>query len=292
MTWKEFAWDGFCFMAPSVWQVGKIGPRYLMLEDESGPALEIKSGRVKGRFSHKAHLRRLATLHGKKLREPLREDPIPSEWEKALDKYEAINFSWRGETIGGMGVLVYCAHCRRATLIQFYQKGRYQRKNIYRRILESFRDHRKDNQVIWSVFDIRAMLPERFKLVRHRFEAGAFELVFKTKAQKITLHRWGPASILLRDIDLIRFAQTMIPHHEGKVRYVIEAGNNAVEWGVKPSPSLWDQWWSKIKRKPAFQWYRLWHLEEKNRILGVLIQGKRAIDSRFLNLICTNYESI
>jgi hypothetical protein len=196
--------------------VGKIGAHYLMLEEESGPVLEVKWGEVRGSFSHQDHLRRLAALHGKELGESVKQCPLPAAWEKALGKFEATGFSWHGKRVGGMGVLLYCSTCHNATLIQFYQKGSSQTEKIAQRLLTSFRDHRQDNQVIWSLFDIRATIPEKFRLVRHRFEAGEFELAFASGGQKITLHRWGPASILLSGRDLVQFARTMLPHPQGE----------------------------------------------------------------------------
>jgi hypothetical protein len=292
MPWKEFAWNGIRFIAPAHWQVGRIGTRYLMLEEESGPVLEVKWGQVKGAFSHQGHLRRLSALHGKGLGESVRKCPLPREWEAALRKYKASGFSWHGGTIGGRGVLLHCPTCQNAALIQFYEKDSNQTKRIAQRLLGSFRDHRGDNQVIWSLFDIRAAIPEKFRLVRHRFEAGEFELAFASGGQKITLHRWGPASILLRDRDLIQFASTVLPHPRGEPRPVIGAGGKAVEWIVEPPPTRWGHWWGRIKAKSSFQWARLWHVEEKNRILGVRVEGRRIIDQGFLERICAGYESL
>jgi len=292
MAWKEFAWNGIRFLAPAAWQVGRIGARHLMLEEESGPVLEVKWGRVKGGFSHQAHLRRLGVLHGRELGKSVKHCPLPIAWEKALGKYEATGFSWRGETIRGMGVLLYCPTCQNATLIQFYQKGVNQQKKIPERLLASFRDHRQDNEVIWSLFDIRATIPEKFRLVRHRFEAGEFELAFASEGQKITLHRWGPASILLGDHNLVEFARTVLSHHQGEPYPVTVVGDKTVEWSVKPSRTRWVPWWSWIRAKSSFQWVRLWHVEGKNRILGVRAEGKKGVDPRFLERICAGYESL
>jgi len=292
MVWKEFAWNGIRFMAPPDWQVGKIGARYLMLEEESGPVLEVKWGRVKGSFSHHDHLRRLAAFQGRELRESVRQRPLPAAWKKALGKYEVTGFSWRGRTVGGMGVLLYCSTCQNATLIQFYKKGSDQREKSPQRLLASFRDHRQDNQIIWSLFDIRATIPEKFQLVRHRFEAGEFELAFAFGRQKITLHRWGPASIFLSGRDLVQFARTILPHHQEEPHPVIGVGGKVVEWSAKPPSTRYDHWWSWVREKSSFQWARLWHVEGKNRILAVRAEGKEAIDLRLLERICAGYESL
>ncbi|MFQ6078220.1 MAG: hypothetical protein ACE5NJ_03680 [Thermodesulfobacteriota bacterium] len=292
MAWKEFAWNGIRFLTPTAWQVGKIGTHYLMLEVESGPVLEVKWGRVEGGFSHESHLGRLSALHGKELGESVRQCPLPAAWEKALGKYAVTGFSWHGKTVGGVGVLLYCSTCQNATLIQFYGRGSNQKGKIPQRVLASFRDHRQDNQVIWSLFDIRATIPDRFQLVRYRFEAGEFEMTFACKGQKITLHRWGPASVLLCDGDLVQFARTVLPQGQGEPHSVTLVGTKAAEWSVNPSPTPWGHLWNWVRTKSSFQWFRLWHVEAKNRILGVRVEGKEAVDARFLERICAGYESL
>lgn len=286
------AWNGIRFMAPVNWQVGTIGTRYLMLEEESGPVLEIKWARIKGAFSHKAHLHRLATLHGRNLGKAVRESPLPPGWKKALGGYSAKAFSWHGKTVSGKGVILYCPTCQNATLIQFYHRDASKAENVSERLLASLRDHRQDNQVVWSVFDIRATIPNTFHLVRQRFEPGIFELEFMSKGQKVTLYRWGPASILLCDRDLVQFARAMLHISQVEPRSLSLAGRKAVEWNVTPPPSRWAHLWGRMKAKPSFQWYRLWHLEEKNCIFGVRIEGKRPLDTPFLDRICVGYESL
>jgi hypothetical protein len=263
-----------------------------MLEEESGPVLEVKWGEVRGSFSHQDHLRRLAALQGKELGESVKQCSLPAAWEKALGKFEATGFSWHGKTVGGMGVLLYCSTCHNATLIQFYQRGFNLSGKISERLLASFRDHRRDNEVIWSLFDIRARIPEKFQLVRYRFEAGEFELAFASGGQKITLHRWGPASILLCDRDLVQFARTVLPYAHREPHPVTVAGSKAVEWIVKTPSDGWGYWWSRIIARPPFQWFRLWHLEGKNRIHGVRAEAKKEVDPRFLERICAGYESL
>jgi hypothetical protein len=44
--------------------------------------------------------------------------------------------------------------------------------------------------------------------------------------------------------------------------------------------------------KASYYWLGLWHLEEKNRILGVRAEGKKPLDTELLDRICAHYESI
>jgi hypothetical protein len=289
---KEVAWNGIRFLSPREWELGKIGSRYLMLEDESGPVMEIKWGQIKGTFSHSAHLKRLSDFRGKGLGKSVSESPLPFGWEKALGSFESTGFSWRGTFLSGMGVILFCPTCRNATLIQFYQRDSGKLKRIYQPVLASFRDHRQDNQVVWSFFDIRAMMPGQYQLVRHRLDPGQFELVFESKGQQITLYRWGPASILLENRDLVEFAGAMVDTFGNEPHLVTQSNGKVVEWEVHPPLSRWKRLWGYIKTRRPFQEYRLWHIEEKNRILGVSAVGKKPFDTRLLEKIFSNYESI
>ena len=286
------AWNGVRFEMPASWEVEKIGNRYLMIVKNSKPMLELKWGRVKGKFSHRSQLRRLATSHRKHIGKTVKEDRLRPAWEKALSGYEAAAFSWHSNTIGGLGAVIYCSKCKNATLIQFFLKDLDSIKLVSRHVLGSFQDHRQDNQILWSIFDIRAIIPAEFKLVHHRFDAGEFELTFASKKHKITLQRWGLASILLRNSDLDAFAKKMARFSIGKTASKLKSGPFSVEWEASLPTNQWTRLRQRIKSGPNYQRIRIWYLEEKNRILSVKIEGKTKIGSDFFNRICDAYESL
>ncbi|MBW1840390.1 MAG: hypothetical protein JRI75_01150 [Deltaproteobacteria bacterium] len=289
---KEIAWNGIRFEVPVRWEVGKIGPYYLMLETERGPVLEVKWGKVRGAFSHSAHLRRLGSMHGRRSGIIFEECAVPSGWQEALDGFIVTGFSWQGKSIGGRGVILYCTACRNATLIQFYQKDSGQSEDTALPVLTSFEDHRPDGQVVWAVFDIKAVMPERFKLVRHRLAPGKYELAFEARGQKITLHRWGPAAILLRDQDIVEFAGTVTGMPFSPSNVILAAGKKVVDWKVSPSITLWRRLIGGIRREHPFKRFRLWHLEKKNRILGVEAAFKKPCDLQTFESIYAAYESL
>lgn len=287
---KEVAWNGIKFQAPVSWEVGKIGTCYLLLEEESQPVIEVKWGRVRGTFSSQIHLGRLTALHGKLPGKAVKECPVPYGWQKALGSFEVTGFSWYGKSLGGLGVILYCPLCKNATLIQFYYKDTGKSKNIYRSVLESFQDHGQDDQTVWSIFDIRAIVPDQLKLVRYRLEPGQFELVFKSKNKKVTLFRWSPAAIILRNRDLVEFSKNMAFSLGDNPQFVVEADGKAVEWEISPSISGWLRLFGRMQGKHPFQRLRVWHIEEKNRLLGVKAEGKEPLDVPFFERICDAYE--
>ncbi|MFH2218600.1 MAG: hypothetical protein ABII68_02925 [Pseudomonadota bacterium] len=292
MPMKEIAWNGIRFQAPADWEVGRIGSYYLMLEKESGPVLEMKWGRVKGVFSHKKHMRRLSVLHGKRSGISIGESPLTPEWEDALDGFSATGFSWQGTSMGGMGAILYCPMCHNATLIQFHHNDSGESKNTTLSVLNSFSDHRADGQIRWAVFDIQAMIPEKFKLVRQRLVPGKTELAFEAKGRKVTLHRWGPAAVLLRGRGIAGFAETMAGMPSQHPDVMINIDEKSAEWAVSPSVSILGRAFGGIRRKHPFKRFRLWHLKKKNRILGVGAEGKKPFDPHFLDRICADYDSL
>lgn len=291
VQWKEIAWCGVRFKTPADWQLSQIGIRYLALEDELGPVMEIKWAPVKGKFSKKAHLKRLASLQKKQVRKSIQPKPVSAAWESVLADFETSEFSWQANAIHGRGLILFCPTCRNATLIQFFQQQAEKADSVAAEVLNTFRDHRADGQVLWAAYDIRALVPEAFQLKRYRFEAGQYELDFANGSEHIILQRWAPASVLLRKQDLVQFAKTVADLGKTEPVSGSIAGCETVEWSVSPAGG-WQRWLSRFKHKASYHWLGLWHLEAKNRIMGVRAEGKKPLDTELLDRIFSHYESI
>lgn len=288
MSWREIAWNGVRFSTPAAWEVAKIGPRYLLLADQGEPALEIKWEKIKGGFSHKTALKSLNALH----RNTVKESPLPEEWEKILEHFTVMGFTWQVEASGGRGAILYCPSCSNATLIRFFGGFAASIHEICLRVLVSFNDHSPDNRVCWAIFDIRAEIPAEYRLLQYRFEAGRFEIHFGSNRQQIGLYRWGPASALLENGDLFAFAAKTIRIHRNEWQPLTWTGNAAVQWEKSVPENLWVRYRERLAGHPHFQWFRLWHLLEKNRILGVGAKGDKTLQTEVLDRICGGYESL
>ena len=289
--WKQVAWNGVRFTTPAEWEIAQIGLRHLILENEAGPVMEVKWGPVRGTFSHKAHLKRLAALHLRSVKDRVAEWFLPPHWQAALSDFETSGFIWQGAAAIGRGAILFCPACRKAALIQFFRYNSSEREKVLSTVLKSYCDHRHDGLVLWSVFDVRVTLPETLKLNKFRFDAGKFELGFSHGRQSIYLHRWAPAAALLGGEDLIGFARSVPEFCEGQPQSLTINGYDAVEWQIMPV-SDWQRRMSRLKVTPSFYWYRLWHEAEKNRILGIRSESKYPLDSQLLDQIGIEYESI
>lgn len=120
MRRKHLEWNGISLSVPCDWEPGRIGVRHLLLESDRGPAMEVKWGAVKGRFSHRAHLRRIGRQR-RRDEADVREWPVPDSWMQALASFDALGFRWDSAEISAQGAILYCPACRTATLIQFFK---------------------------------------------------------------------------------------------------------------------------------------------------------------------------
>jgi hypothetical protein len=283
--WKEIAWNGVCFKVPVLWEIGRIGLRYLLLENEDGPQLEMKWSPVKGRFSMEKQLKQLQGVQDRRIRKAFQAASLPEKWHKFLQPFRAAGFIWQGASLAGRGVLLYCPECRTATLIQFYRRDHAPIETTAAILLESFKDH--GHQKL-KVFDISAELPRGFSLKTYRFEAGEYEISLSDDCHTTTLYRWSPAAVLLRRQPLPEFVGFRLDLNGFEL---INVDETTVEGSARAAPSVGRRILNRIRKIPDFRRIRIWHENEKNRLLGVAMQGRRPVDAAIFTKICESYET-
>lgn len=292
LKWRQIAWNGVRFDIPMDWEIGKIGNRYLLLEADGGPVMEVKWAPVKGKFSLRTQLKRLAASQGRQLRRSLREEKIPAEWDRVLERYDSLGFAWQSGAVGGRGVVLYCPGCRKAVLLQFLAKTGQRLFTQTGRVLSSFEDHSENRKTLWSVFDIQAEVPATFHLKRFRFEAGTYELFFINRHAQLTLQRWSPAAVLLKDGGLEGFEQRCLGLSANRSVTLKKRSPLIVEMEDGPPNGLLPRLYKRLQRHPLHRCLRLWHEVDKNRILGVRLEGRQPIDAGVLDGICKTYATV
>jgi len=288
-TLHEVAWNGIRFQVPSDWLPFRIERNYLVLERDAVPVMEIKWGRIRGRFSRERHLQLLAVRQKKKAGRAVRSCELPPDWEKALAAYRACGFQWQEQKTGATGALLYCPVCRNATLVQFYQNDPAPEGNLLTRILASFRDHSQGDAVLWSAFDIRVAVPSFLQLRRHRFEPGYFELAFASKKHTVILNRWGPASVLLAGRDLSGFAASAAALPKDVQPHLSGDDPPTVMWSASQANNPWRRAANRLKVKPTLQQLCMWLVAEENRILAVRTEGRRPLAPQVFDALCRGF---
>lgn len=286
---KDIAWNGIQFSYPAAWQIAAVGASHLMMEGPSGPTLEIIWSRIKGRFSHAKHLKRLAAHFPNKSPVSFKSWALPPDWQDAVSQFDASGFQWSAGAENGQGVMLYCATCRRACLVHFLQHHFSPGQSTLLAILNSFRDHYAEGGQIWNFFNIRATLPVPFELDRYRLDAGRFELVFGHRQNQIILHRWALAEIALKNKGLAEFGREMglIDPQAAQASRVSDF-SGMEERREASGADAWMRW---LTARPCHYWCRLWHVESCNRILGVVAQTRRPMNTELFERICTHYET-
>jgi hypothetical protein len=280
-TWKLLAWNGIRLCVPPEWEVTSLASSYLLLDDSESPVLELKWRQVKGKFSHEANLRRLA-----------RSSSVASKL--SLQKKSVL--SWQGSEIRGEGAIIYCPTCQTATFFQFYSKSGKIESVVPEQVLHSFRDHCEEGWNTWSLFGMNALVPKGFGVDSHHFHPGHYQLVFRRKSERLEFNRWGPADVLLKQGGLLQWYDE---RSRGN-RHTVTSGLKADEYNGEPAltgqvegpSSFIRRLWSQIVGKHSYNWIRIWHLRERNQILGVEASDSRKLDESLLEEICRNYEMV
>ncbi len=249
-----------------------------MLENAHEPVMEIKWNFIKGKFYPENQLKRLSAAYEGKLGGKIEKSELPEKWAKALltknqDKNQAPEifcFSWPYKNRMAKGLLIFCPVCKKATMIRFFKIN----QEISAKILESFKDHPENDLVVWSVFDIKAEIPENLEFIRHKFNPGEFELCFGAKGIRLSLFRWGPASVIMSKRGLKHFAATRFGISSHKFELSGQGQNEAIQYEKTKYGIL-----GKMGLKwagPEIHYKKLWHIPEKNKILGIDLKCKKS----------------
>jgi len=286
---KPFAWAGIALTIPRGWETAQLGQGYALLEYQFRPVLELKTATIRGRFSFQHHLKQLTRSGQKRSFPQLKLTSRPPEWPEFPATAEVQSFTWQGAHIGGQGLLVYCRHCHRATLIQFFKHGDRGRDAIPR-VLASFKDHDTPPGPTFAVYDIQATLPARFTLARFQFDAGRFELVFSHSRETVSLWRWSPADVILERCGK-KLARVVLDNGLLPPAVFDEGGqprDRGLEWQWQPKDyrSRLRHIFGKRTQRPGHA-LRIWHRPDSNRIFAVRAEGIETFN--VFDRICTSY---
>jgi hypothetical protein len=294
---RELGWNGFRVFVPESWDAARLGNRYILLENAEGPVMEAKWTLSNGKSDPEKVLKKLGkSILRQNGGQSLNPFDLPDDWSTSMKGFRHVGFQWQGDIYSGKGVVACCSKCRRTTLLQFYsprQKCLPERATVdHPSVLSSFTDHSVDGYCLWSVFDIRLLLPDTLSLVRHSFSPGAFQIDFACDSLKLSFFRWGPASAILAENRLDEFVKKQFRFDIDGVKLESESSGEWYEFRSIPPLSILRGWFSKMRKKPVYQWGRVWRQNPSNRILAVVAKSHKNFDSNFPKKLCSFYETV
>ena len=277
MRLRRVAWNGIALSVPGDWELSRMAPRHLAWDTGSRPAMELRWNTIRGKFSFDRTLKRLWRGRARRNSAAMVTWDLPQHWTALMADHRMQGFHWHTPQTAAQGVLLFCTVCSTATLIQIFHASAASapRRSLWESIFLSFRDHWPDGRGLWQVYDIKARLPVRLGLDRFQFQPGCFQLEFSSKTQRLRLYRWSPAAVLLGSGDLDDFArgQGVLGAGRGTPRYSLR--DRRLDWTLAPASRLRLLPW---RRASIYEQGRVWHLKGANRILGMVLQGKKEVN--------------
>ena len=295
--WEMVGWNGVRFWVPESWHPVGIERRCLMFERNGRPVMTLKWEPSKNHGSSRPGISRIRRGFPASVRDTVREIGTPDAWRRALggnferkDIDAAAAFSWGDpDHADGMGLLLNCRRSRQVFLLHFCRSSLAGDPEAPARMMASLGSGSRDGRVLWAVFDIRAEVPERLGLVRHRFMPGAYELRFGARGETVRLCRWGPASVLLRGESLEAFAAARFDVSRG----AMAAGGPAwVQWRERRRPAWAVQRWIPLLFPPVFRQGRAWRIQDHDKILAVQIESRQRPDGNLLEALCGSFRCL
>jgi hypothetical protein len=265
--WAETAWNGFILGHPASWEITRLERDQIQWGDGARAALEVRWDRLKGRHDADREFKRFVRRARRKGLPRPESWPVPQSWRSALSRFRVTGFSWRPSESAGRGLLIYCPHCRRHSLIQIHPCLAEQ-PDLLPPLLASLHDHPRGEEIPLSLFGIRARLPGGVRLTRFRFEAGRYRLYWRGGNSHIELHRWAPARVVLERQPLAVFTAGQFQMAPADFTATRQNGFPAVTSEGTQGHRL-----RAILRPYGSQrLVRVWHVPDRNTLLGMAIR--------------------
>lgn len=292
-------WQGLAIPLPDDWNLaafsGDWKAGYVRAEGPHDAALELKwkheksSPSLKGLL--KSYLKQLHKTAGRKGGDvSLKEKPkaLPSVPQGAGVSQ---TFSWRSNSVSGVGAVWHCLDCRRIVLVQVTSPNEPSANALAKTIIPKIVDHPEGDGCRWSVYDFDFTLPKAYRLEKQSLKSGHLSLEFRHQGRTIVLERYGPANVLLKRDRLSDWATAVKPVFDRlkPFKYKKEAvegepGHEAVQI-VGRRKSIRDlvlrvvMWLVRFPAPDALR-ARVWRCEPSNRIVMAMVEARpREVDA-------------
>ena len=275
---KAIAWNGVAFNIPEAWEIDSLDLTHLMISENGSPRAEIKWTESPPSISFEKQFKSVMVRSQKLLNIKIHEQPAPSFFVHSLSSFNFFFFSWEGPSLKGVGVLIFCTHCRRLTLIRFFSSDAFLLNSSPHLMLASFMDHPVTGGVSWQLFGMAFSTPVQFTLSDYSLKPGYFFFKFLHRKIRLMVSSWGPASFLLSQKTPGEFAKERFPELNGSPKEGTCDRGNYLEWSFRQGPFKNSGRLPFFFSHSRFILFRICHDRQNNRIYGVKIDSPRAFE--------------
>lgn len=290
---RLLAWDGLNLRAPADLEPVRLGRGYMLLENESGPRLELRWQPVGKRFSLDRALNRARLA---------RDDGPAPVVRQALsllsDPGRAVACSPARDS-GRHSLLMLLPAGRLAVVAGFFPDPRGAGEQnpdhpsasaqTLARAVASLDDSRPEAV---SLYDIALRAPEAMALTEFSFELGRFRLLYQGKATTLEFARFAPAEVILAGKRLADWAGRALSSWAGRGQSWRGTDFNGGEAaGLCPKPghldrSLFSRLGARLSPGPKPAQALAW-MGDASRILAVRQTGR--LNPEAFEAICRDY---
>ena len=282
MDRKNISWDGLNFDVPPEFEVSGIDKKFLQLDNGEQPCIELRWYDAGKTYKEKNYFRQLAKKVESASGLKIESSVLPASWKKPLQKFDTTAFYWQSDLSTGRGVMFYCKKAAKVMLVQFIGKNEEQIDAAADMIFNSLPFNNPAEDHCWRIYDIKATLPGKLKLESFEFKPGRFSITLADQIETVTLYRFSPADIILKQRSLGEFSKELFSEEIKNMnlsRAELEYDKGATcMFGQKKSPSTANLALAKLspKRRPYGQ-IEIRYTQESNRILAVLVKSRQQI---------------
>jgi hypothetical protein len=275
---KAVAWNGTTFKIPDAWEIDSLDFTHVMVSENGSPRAEIKWTDSPPAIPFEKHFRNFMVRSQKLLKIIIHEQSTPPFFLHSNPSFDFFFFSWENTSSKGTGALIYCRHCRRLTLIRFFDNDPFLPASPAHGVLASFTDHPVTGRISWQLFGMAFSTPENFRLSDYSLKPGFFSFTFLSQNIQLTVLSWGPALFLLAEKTLNEFARERLPELTGLALTGACDRGNYLEWSFRRGLFKNAGRLPFLSSYSRFVLFRIGHDKQNNRIYGVKIDSPRAFE--------------
>jgi hypothetical protein len=284
---KKICWNSVSLKIPEPWEIDSLDSSHVLIGEEGIPKVEVKWSNSPNKFTLEKFLKKFVAVSEKQLNIKIHEQSLPKFFSHPEVNFEFFFFLWESKSSTGKGVLIFCNHCKKLTMIRFFSNADIKLNSLPVQTLYSFTDHPTSDNVDWQIFDLSFSIPREFKLMDYSFQPGGYTMRFNYKKNSAQVFSWGPALFLLSKQNLEAFAIQRLPELQGGISSGTCMRGEYVEWCFRGGLSNYLEKVSFLNYFSIVTVFRIIHDRANNRLLGFMIKSPGNYNYDLMKLFVT-----